>query len=84
MTLEFVPFANESDVIRIGALEIENRLDRISITGTLELTKDQNGLALAKELQQLIKRTIQLLEAEKKLPQSVVIKPVMKVKNPFL
>lgn len=84
ITQDFVPFANESDVIRIGAIEIENRLDRISLTGTAELTKDQNGLALAKQLQQLLKSTIEILEAEKKLPESIQIKPSTKIKNPFL
>ena len=50
----FKPYANESDVIRIGALEIENRIDRVSLTGDVVLTRDQAGLALAKELQALL------------------------------
>jgi hypothetical protein len=84
MTREFLPFANEHDVIRIGSIEIENRLDRISMTGTVELTKDKTGLALANELQQLLKLTIKLLEAEKKLPMRITLKPATTVKNPFL
>jgi hypothetical protein len=77
------PFANESDVIRIGELEIENRLDRVSITGDLVITKDQTGLALAQELQLLIGRVVKALEAEQQLPQTVELKPVETVKNPF-
>ena len=50
MSNQIQPFANESDVIRIGGLEIENRLDRVSITGGLVITKDQAGLVLAQEL----------------------------------
>ena len=30
MTQEFMPHANEADVMRIGNLEIENRVDRVS------------------------------------------------------
>ena len=53
MSDEFKPYANESDVIRIGDLEIENRVDRVTLTGDVVLTRDQTGLALAKELQAL-------------------------------
>lgn len=79
----FKPYANESDVIRIGALEIENRTDRISLTGDVVLTRDQAGLALAKELQALVGQVVKALEAEEKLPDTVEIKPAQKVRNPF-
>ena len=79
----FKPYANESDVIRIGALEIENRTDRISLTGDVVLTRDQAGLALAKELQALIGRVVRALEADEKLPETVEVKPARVVKNPF-
>ena len=79
----FKPYANESDVIRIGALEIENRTDRISLTGDVVLTRDQAGLTLAKELQALLNQVVQALEAEEKLPGKVEIRPVKIVKNPF-
>ena len=79
----FKPYANESDVIRIGALEIENRTDRVSLTGDVVLTRDQAGLALARELQALLKQVVQALEAEQKLPDAVEIKPAKVVKNPF-
>ncbi len=79
----FKPYANESDVIRIGALEIENRTDRISLTGDVVLTRDQAGLALARELQALIGQVVKALEAEEKLPETVQVKPARVVKNPF-
>ena len=79
----FKPYANESDVIRIGALEIENRTDRVAITGDVVLTRDQAGLALARELQALLDQVVKALEAEKKLPEKVELKPVREVKNPF-
>lgn len=63
MTLEFKPYANEADVLRIGDLEVENRIDRGSLTGDLVLTKDRAGLTLAKELQSLIGGIVKALEA---------------------
>jgi DNA primase large subunit len=83
MNNDFKPYANESDVIRIGSLEIENRIDRVSITGDVVLTKDQQGLVLAKELRSLVGRVIRALEAEKQLPETVEIKPAQEVENPF-
>ena len=83
MTQEFLPYANEADVLRIGDLQIENRVDRISFTGDLALTKDKAGLALAKELQSLMERVVKALEADKQLPQIVELKASVTVKNPF-
>jgi hypothetical protein len=83
MTQAFEPYANEADVLRIGELEIENRLDRVSLTGDVVLTKDQAGLMLAKELQALIGRVVKALEAEKQLPETVALKASETVKNPF-
>jgi len=83
MTQDFKPYANEADVLRIGDLEIENRIDRITLTGDVVLTKDRAGLALAKELQALIGRVVMALEAEKQLPPTVELKVTGTVKNPF-
>ena len=83
MTQEFTPYANEADVLRVGDLEIENRIDRVSLTGDLVLTKDKTGLALAKELQSLIGGIVKALDAEKQLPETVVLEKTDTVKNPF-
>lgn len=83
MTQDFKPYANEADVLRIGDLEIENRVDRVTLTGDVVLTKDQAGLALAKELQALIGRVVMALEAAKQLPATVELKVTETVKNPF-
>ena len=79
----FKPYANESDVLRIGNLEIENRIDRLSLTGDVLLTRDQAGLALARELQALLGQVVSALEADKQLPKKVQLKPAREVKNPF-
>ncbi|MCX7289689.1 hypothetical protein [Janthinobacterium sp.] len=61
---KFVPYANESDVLEIGGLSIENRVDRISISGDIDLTLDKPGLALAKQLQKLLGDVVAQLEKQ--------------------
>ena len=80
---DFKPYANESDVIRIGALEVENRTDRVSLTGDVVLTRDKAGLALAREILALMEHVVKALEAEKELPDAVELRAAKMVKNPF-
>ena len=47
---KFVLYAHASDVRDIGGLSIENRVDRISISGDIDLALDKPGLALARQL----------------------------------
>lgn len=44
MTNEFKTYANETDVLRIGDLEIENRVDRVSLTRDVVINNDNAGL----------------------------------------
>jgi hypothetical protein len=83
MSDDFKPYDNESDVIRIGHLEIENRVDRVTLMGDVVLTKDKAGLALAKELQALLANIVQCLESDEKLPDAVQLKPTSEEDNPF-
>ena len=83
MTEQFKPYANEADVLRIGELEIENRVDRVTLTGDLVLTRDKAGLALARELQTIVAGVVKSLEADKQLPDVVKAKEARTVKNPF-
>jgi hypothetical protein len=78
----FSPFANEADVIQIGQLTLENRLDRVSLHGDLDLTRDKQGLAQAKQLHALLSRVLEQLEAEP-LPDSLPPPVVATVPNPF-
>lgn len=84
MPTNFHPYANETDVLRIDHLEIENRLDRLTLTGDLVLTKDRAGLALAQELQTLLGRAIHTLQTTPDLPERVAIESIRTVKNPFI
>ena len=83
MTEPFKPYANEVDVLRIGDLEIENRVDRVTLTGDAVLTRDQAGLALAKDLLTLMRNVVKALEDDKQLPDVVKLKEAKTVKNPF-
>ncbi len=79
-TLE--PFANESDAISIGGLSIENRTDRISIYGSIDITRDMAGQAHAEQLQALFASIVAAMQAEA-LPDQISIKPAEDVANPF-
>ncbi|MGK5080070.1 hypothetical protein [Janthinobacterium sp. HLX7-2] len=79
---KFVPYANESDVLEIGGLSIENRIDRISISGDIDLTRDKPGLALAKQLQKLLGDVVAQLE-QQALPDALPPPMVTSVDNPF-
>ncbi len=78
----FKPFANESDVLQLGGMTIENRVDRVSLHGDIDLTQDKAGLALAKELQALLASVIKQLESTP-LPDLLPPPAVGTVPNPF-
>ena len=79
---KFVPFADESATLAIGNMNVENRLDRVSLFGDLDLTLDQVGLEQAKTLQSLVNSVVETLES-RTLPDKVATAPVVKVSNPF-
>lgn len=79
----FKPFKNESDCLQIGELTIENRVDRISIFGSIDITLDKEGLAVAKGLKAIIDSTLAEMEMVD-LPAKIAIAPVEIVDNPFV
>jgi hypothetical protein len=78
----FVPYANEADVIEIGHLMLENRLDRITISGDVDLTADKRGLEAARRLHALLGEVVASLES-KPLPDQLPPPQVETVDNPF-
>ena len=81
--LSIDPFANEEEVITIEELLIENRLDLISIHGSVDITKDKQGLEYAFALKRQIDTIVESLKRED-LPERISVENVTKeVKNPF-
>lgn len=78
----FMAYANELDSLTLGELTIENRLDRISIYGSLELTKDKQGLQNAYELKRIVDSSVEALK-NKDLPEHIEVKASKTVENPF-
>lgn len=78
------PFADDSAAMEVGDLKLENGRDRIACYGSLDLTRDKAGLALARQMHALMAAVVQALEADTSLPDA--IPPPKKrgsVKNPF-
>jgi hypothetical protein len=78
----FVPYANEADVLHIGKLMVENRLDRVSLSGDVDLTADKRGLELARQLHALLGQVVGRLEGQA-LPDQLPAPDVKTVDNPF-
>lgn len=78
----FKPFANEADVLELDNLMLENRLDRISISGDVDLTADKAGLELARRLHAQLGAVVEALEA-RELPDRLPPPDVKTVDNPF-
>lgn len=79
----FIPYANEEDSQSLGDLTIENRLDRVSLYGSIDLTRDQAGLEYSRQLRDLLTAVVASLEAASALPAHVATKPAEKISNPF-
>ena len=79
---EIRPFANESESVQLGGLTIENRTDRVSIYGSLDLTLDKVRLDSARRLKAILEQTVAELE-KADLPERIAIKGPDTVQNPF-
>ena len=77
------PFENESEVVKIDGLTVENRMDRISMYGSIDLTLDQGGLAAARVLKANVDAIVASLEQRKDLPKQIQLRPGKTVENPF-
>jgi hypothetical protein len=82
---KLTPFADDAASVAIGGgLTVENGTDRVAIYGSLDLTRDQQGLAHARALKALLDAAIQHLQAQKDLPDAAPPPTAPKeVPNPF-
>jgi len=78
----FRPFKNEADSVEIGDLTIENRVDRVSIFGSIDITKDKIGLSAARQLKSVLDAVLAELQSAD-LPEKIEIKAPETVPNPF-
>jgi hypothetical protein len=81
--MKLQPFENESQALGIGDLTIENRLDQLEIYGSLSITRDQSGLALALQLKAVVDAAVMHLQQSPDLPEHLTLKPTDQVDNPF-
>ena len=77
------PFKNETESITLGQLTVENRLDKVEIYGSLSITRDQAGLALALKLKSVLDAAIDHLQHASDLPAHITFRSTDNVDNPF-
>lgn len=79
-------FENEDQTAELGNLTIENRTDRISIFGDIDITKDAIGLKNALELKIFLDTVIAKLNFEhdnNNLPKKIKEEKLKTINNPF-
>ena len=78
------PFTDDAASLTIGKLTVENGTDRLSLYGSLDITRDQHGLAQVRELKALLDAAVAELEAQADLPQALPKADAPRtVRNPF-
>ncbi|WP_232627932.1 hypothetical protein [Methylobacterium sp. Leaf118] len=80
----FVPFADDASVRTLSTFSVENGATRIALHGSLDITRDREGLRKAKALKAVLDAVVSALEGES-LPDAVPEEPEAStpVKNPF-
>lgn len=84
----FDAYANDADVLNVqgDALALTNGTTRVTLAGTLEITRDKRGLAAALALKAAIDDIVKKLQADPHLPARIADEPDQKpgvVDNPF-
>ncbi|RQS07318.1 hypothetical protein [Burkholderia sp. Bp8998] len=86
--MAFKAFADDASILNIhgDAFTVTNDPERVVLSGTLEVTRDQAGLAAALALQQAVASIVDALQHDPALPEHVPEAPPAptgKIKNPF-
>jgi hypothetical protein len=81
---KLTPFADDAASIAIETLTIENGTEKLSLYGSLDITRDKVGLRSALALKAILDQTVQALTTDPSLPerQPPADKPKT-VRNPF-
>jgi hypothetical protein len=81
---KFQPFSDDSASLGIGDLTAENGTEKIALYGSLDLTRDKDGLKKARALKLLVDSVVKALEQDKSLPEKIgAPEAPQQVKNPF-
>lgn len=80
----FKPFENGVESHSIHDLTLENDVDRVSLYGNLQISKDQSGLEAARALQAYVNAIVNELEQIKNLPKKIETQSENEIENPFL
>lgn len=78
------PFDDSS--FQVGDLTVESAADRVAIHGSLDLTRDADGLARARQLQAYLNQVVQTLEVVQRaghLPAAVPVDRPTRRANPL-
>ena len=81
--MSFKPFADATSSYELDDLTLENNEDRVALYGSLNISRDEAGLAKAKQLQQLCNELVSYLEQVPDLPKHIEIIAAKSVNNPF-
>ncbi|MDD5053541.1 MAG: hypothetical protein PHO27_12470 [Sulfuricurvum sp.] len=71
MQQPFMAYENDTDGFTTGNLQIKNGIDTITIEGSLEITKDKEGLEAALKLKRAVDAAIDALKRDRNLPDSI-------------
>jgi hypothetical protein len=78
------PFADDRASQAIDGLTIENGRTKLSLYGSLDIGRDEAGLAKARALKAILDATVAALEASDALPDKPKPpRPTKTLKNPF-
>ncbi len=71
MQQPFMAYENDTDGFTTGELQIKNGIEIITIEGTLEITKDRQGLNDALRLKRAVDAAIDALKRDRNLPDNI-------------
>lgn len=71
MQQPFMAYENDTDGFTTGNLLIQNGTDTIRVEGTLEITKDRQGLEAALKLKRAVDAAIDALKRDRNLPDNI-------------
>ncbi|WP_044455166.1 hypothetical protein [Pandoraea vervacti] len=83
--VKFTPFANDTEALTLGELNVENHTDHVAIFGNVAFRRDAEGLRQAQALKEVLDAVVAALSggdlpAHAETPTGTTVK---QVKNPF-